>query len=94
MIHGACASAGCFAMRDGPIEEIYALAEDALDGGQAFFRVHIFPFRMTPGEMRRHAASEHLPFWQNLKEGYDLFEKKRRPPNVEVEDGRYVFNEG
>jgi len=32
-----------------------------------------------------------LPFWQNLKTGYDLFEKDRVPPNASVKDRQYAF---
>ena len=91
MIHGVCGSSGCLAMTNPLIEEIYTLADAALREGQGFFRIHIFPFRMSDENMARHADSEWLPFWENLREGYDWFESGRVPPNVEVEDGRYVF---
>lgn len=93
MIHGDCVSIGCYAMTDAGIEEIYALADAALRGGQPFFRVHIFPFRMTDHEMQHHRDSEWRAFWENLKEGYDIFEATGRPPNVLVRDGRFVFEE-
>src|SRR6516162_1329605 len=35
MIHGGCSSAGCYAMTDEQIAEIYALAREAFFGGQA-----------------------------------------------------------
>ena len=93
MVHGDCVSIGCYAMKDEKIEEIYAIADAALRNGQSFFRVHIFPFRMTNKNMQRHTNSKWYPFWQNLKEGYDFFEKKgNTPPNVEVKNKRYVFN--
>lgn len=91
MVHGDCVSIGCYAMTDARIEEIYTLADAALRGGQPFFRVHVFPFRMTPENMRRHADSRWSSFWINLKEGYDFFERAHRPPDVEVRHGRYVF---
>ncbi len=93
MVHGNCVSIGCFAMTDGWIEEIYAMAVSAFKNGQSFFRVHIFPFRMTETNMKKHNRSEWYPFWQNLKKGYDFFyEYGNVPPNVEVDKGRYVFN--
>ena len=92
MVHGDCVSIGCYAMTDGGIEEIYGLAEAALQSGQRFFRVHIFPFRMTDENMMRYADSPWAEFWANLKEGYDLFEATRRPPNVTVRDRRYIFD--
>lgn len=94
MIHGDCVSIGCFAMTDSSIEEIYALADAALRNGQRFFRVHIFPFRMNDKNMEKHGGSEWDSFWENLKEGYDWFEDHGHiPPNVEVNNGRYLFNE-
>lgn len=34
---------------------------------------------------------EWYSFWQNLKQGYDFFEEFRIPPDVEVQNGQYVF---
>ena len=93
MIHGACLSDGCYAMTDAAIEEIFTLADAALDHGQAFFRIHVFPFRMTEENMRDHVDHLWYPFWENLKEGYDWFQDNGQvPPNVDVRDGRYVFS--
>ena len=94
MVHGACVSIGCYAMTDEKIEEIYAMAKAAHTRGQPYFRVHIFPFRMTPTNMARHADSPWIDFWKNLKEGHDWFEEHKIPPNVEVKDKRYVFKRG
>ena len=74
------------------IEEIFAIADASLRTGQRFFRVHIFPFRMTDKNMDEHKYSEWYKFWENLKEGYDFFEKNgHNPPNVKVINKRYVF---
>ena len=91
MVHGSNLSVGCLAMTDAKIEEIYTTADAALNAGQPFFRVHIFPFRMTAERMEKAAADPNLPFWQNLKTGYDLFETKKLPPNVTVKDKAYAF---
>ena len=93
MVHGDCVSIGCYAMTDARIEQIWALGDAALREGQLFFRVHVFPFRMTPQNMTQYRRSKWAEFWDNLKEGYDHFENVRRPPNVEVVDRRYVFSE-
>jgi murein L,D-transpeptidase YafK len=92
MVHGKCASAGCYAMTDAVIEEIYALAREAFIGGQEKFQVHAFPFRMTDENMARHAKHPAMPFWQTLKEGYDDFEATLQPPNIVVCSRRYVVN--
>jgi murein L,D-transpeptidase YafK len=92
MVHGDCSSAGCYAMTDAQIEEIFALARETFKGGNTNFQLQIYPFRMTPANIARHASSAHLPFWNNLKEGYDSFEVAHRPPVWDVCDKRYVFN--
>jgi murein L,D-transpeptidase YafK len=56
VIHGDCVSIGCYAMTDPRIEEIYTLADAALRGGQKAIPVHIFPFRMTEGNLVRFGA--------------------------------------
>ncbi|HWE22074.1 MAG TPA: murein L,D-transpeptidase family protein [Hyphomicrobiaceae bacterium] len=92
MVHGKCSSAGCYAMTDALMEEIYALAREAIIGGQDNFHVHAFPFRMTQANMARHSKSEWFAFWRTLKEGYDYFELTRQVPTIAVCNRRYVVN--
>src|SRR5262249_45678796 len=91
MIHGDCASAGCYAMTDEQIAEIYALARESFFGGQKSFQFEAFPFRMTPLNMARHHNSPHKAFWTMLKPGYDYFEVTHLEPKVDVCERRYVF---
>jgi murein L,D-transpeptidase YafK len=90
MIHGNQISIGCLAMTDEKIEEIYTLCVAAHAGGQKFFRVHIFPFRMTDKRMAVAVGQRWEDFWKNLKEGYDAFEKDGTPPEIGVENQRYM----
>jgi murein L,D-transpeptidase YafK len=92
MVHGSCVSIGCYAMTDAGIEEIYALTDAALRAGQPFFRVHVFPFALTDERLREQRGFRWREFWENLKEGYDYFEREGRPPNVRVRASRYVFD--
>lgn len=92
MVHGKCRSAGCYAMTDALIEEIYALAREAFRGGQERIEVHAFPFRMTNANMERYRKNKWYKFWQVLKQGYDHFEVHRIPPNVAVCERRYIVN--
>ena len=92
MVHGSCSSRGCYAMEDAPIAEIYALGREAFAGGQRAFKVHAFPFRMTPENMAQYRNSEHFAFWQNLKNGYDHFQITKKPPKVEVCNRTYIFD--
>jgi murein L,D-transpeptidase YafK len=92
MVHGSCISIGCYAMTDKKIEEIFALVVSAFKNGQKYFRIHIFPFRMTSENMTSHHHSKWHEFWKNLKQGYDFFEDNgHMPPNVTVKNKRYVF---
>jgi len=93
MVHGNCVSIGCYAMTDPYINEIYALAVAALQSGQPFFRVHAFPFELDTESLINYKNHQWYPFWLNLKEGYDYFHKHKKPPNVEVVNGQYVFDE-
>jgi murein L,D-transpeptidase YafK len=92
MIHGKCKSAGCYAMTDALVEEIYALGREALRGGQQAIPVHAFPFRMTDEKLARHRANKWHAFWRTMKEGYDSFEVTRVPPTVAVCEKRYMVN--
>src|SRR5262249_32975295 len=91
MIHGDCSSAGCYAMTDEQIAEIYALARESFFGGQRSFQIQAYPFKMTPLNMAKHRNSPHMAFWKMLKEGYDYFEVTRAEPKVDVCEKRYVF---
>ena len=92
MVHGKCRSAGCYAMTDALIEEIYALAREAFIGGQQAIHVHAFPFRMTDANMARYRKHKWYVFWKTLKEGYDFFEATRKTPDVAVCERRYLVN--
>lgn len=90
MVHGGCASAGCYAMTDTQMNEIYTLVEAALKQGQPFFRVHIFPFKLTEQNLALYQNHPSHTFWQMLKPGYDAFEQMHIPPNIETIGQRYV----
>ncbi|MEJ2568198.1 MAG: murein L,D-transpeptidase [candidate division WOR-3 bacterium] len=91
MVHGNCVSIGCYAITNPRIEEIYTIADTSFRAGQRFFRIHIFPFRMTKENMDRHNKSKYIEFWKNLKEGYDFFETNKIPPDVDVRNKKYIF---
>ncbi|WP_312417262.1 murein L,D-transpeptidase family protein [Shinella sp.] len=93
MIHGACSSSGCYSMTDEQMLEIFAFARDAFDGGQKSVQLQAFPFRMTAENMARHRDNPNIEFWKMLKVGYDHFEVTKRPPEVNVCEGKYIFNQ-
>jgi murein L,D-transpeptidase YafK len=92
MVHGGCASVGCYAMTDYEMEEIYGLADEAFKGGQDKIQLQAFPFRMTAENLASHAGDPNMPFWEMLKTGSDAFIASERPPMVAVCDQHYVFN--
>ncbi|MFD1702396.1 hypothetical protein ACFSCV_05190 [Methylopila henanensis] len=92
MVHGDCLSAGCYAMTDAQMAEIYALAREAFAGGQKSFQVQALPFRMTPENMARRRNNPNIAFWRNLKEGSDHFEVTKAEPRVDACGRKYVFN--
>ncbi len=91
MVHGTCSSAGCFAMTDASIAEIYALAREAFAGGQRSFQFQSYPFRMTARNLAKFRNDPNAAFWQNLKEGSDYFEALGEEPKVGLCGKRYVF---
>jgi murein L,D-transpeptidase YafK len=92
MIHGNCASIGCYAMTNPVIEEIYTLVYKALEAGQPKINVDIFPFRMTSEHMKEYERSPYMPFWKTMKPEYDLFEKNHLPPVVSIVNKQYVVS--
>ncbi|HMB38428.1 MAG TPA: L,D-transpeptidase family protein [Wenzhouxiangellaceae bacterium] len=83
MIHGGCASNGCFAMTDYYMEQIYLLAEAALQNGQQEIGVEIYPFRMTEDNLAAHASSRWIEFWRSLQPAHDHFANSGLPAPVE-----------
>jgi len=99
MIHGNCLSIGCIPITDVFIKELYVLAVEAKNAGQAGIPVHIFPIRMDAAGMaylnstyESNAALQ--AFWKNIQTGYAHFEEKKKLPKVSVDKaGAYVFSE-
>lgn len=93
MVHGACASVGCYAMTDAGIAEIYPIVEAALKNEQKEIQVQVFPFRLSQATLKTMAKNPWYDFWKNLKEGYDRFEQTREPTQAYACKGRYVLSE-
>ena len=62
LIHGDCASIGCFAMTNPVNDEIDKLVLRSIEAGQAYVPIHVFPFRMTSENFQslRHPAMARL----------------------------------
>jgi murein L,D-transpeptidase YafK len=92
LVHGGCASIGCFAVTNPVNDEIDKLVLRSIEAGQAYVPIHVFPFRMTSENFNRYDIPQWRDFWRNLKEGYDLFERTHRAPRVSVCDNSYIFD--
>lgn len=86
-IHGDCKTAGCLPLTDDKMEELYWLCVLAKDNGQSRIPIHIFPYRFKNWEFDDQERGDypHLAkFWNNLKEGYELFEYSKIVPQPSV----------
>lgn len=94
MVHGGCSSAGCYAMTNGVVSELWDLINAALDAGQNRFAVHIFPFRLNEARLNAYRRNRWSEFWRSLKPGYDLFEQTHIPPEISLCKGTYSAQRG
>ena len=98
-LHGNCVTIGCLPISDDGLKEVYRAAMLARTAGQRNIPIHIFPARLTDEGRRALAASYRgqpglIAFWDNLKEGFDYFEKKRMQPKITVSlAGVYRFGD-
>jgi len=84
LIHGGCSSKGCFALKDGPMRELFSLVTLSARGGQTEVPIHIFPFRFERAKWAAHKETKWNEFWQDLQLVYDYFNKYRVLPVITV----------
>jgi murein L,D-transpeptidase YafK len=95
MIHGACASIGCYALTNNNIEEVYALVDAALANGQASIPIHAFPFRMTQDALIQRKNNKWIDFWvSELLPAYQAFDITHVPPQLMACDKTYEIMDG
>lgn len=94
MVHGGCSSAGCIAVTNEAIDEVWAIVTAALGANQKRFQVQVFPFRMTEFNLALYGDHPSLRDWRDLKRGYDLFENNQVPPRITMCQGRYQAEPG
>jgi murein L,D-transpeptidase YafK len=80
-LHGNCASIGCIAIEDGPIEEVYLIAQSARVRP---LRIDIFPARLTGPWLVAQKDSAHLGLWRELEPAYRQFEASGKVPAFTV----------
>jgi murein L,D-transpeptidase YafK len=94
MVHGGCSSAGCYAMTDLQIDEIFNLMEAAFAGGQRSIAVDVLPFRPTDAAIAAHSSNSWASFWRTLATGEVTFTRTGRPTAVFVCGKAYAFTGG
>jgi murein L,D-transpeptidase YafK len=96
-IHGSCVTIGCIPITDDCIKELYMIAVETKANGQSRIPVHIFPTHLDDAKYRSLISgvkdSKLLAFWENLRQGYVIFEKENKLPRVSVDarTGKYLF---
>jgi len=96
-IHGSCVTIGCLPMTDDKIKEIYLYAIFARENGQLNIPVYIFPFKMNDSNFSYYKQKyadkpDLLSFWDTIKEGYDIFERKKKALKILVDkQGNYIL---
>lgn len=98
-VHGGCVTVGCIPITNEYIKEVYWLAVQAKSNGQSKIPVHIFPTKLDHLTMARLKQTfpyneSLINFWENLKTGYDWFERHRTLPTISVDArGAYQFSD-
>ncbi|MDP3156255.1 MAG: L,D-transpeptidase family protein [Archangium sp.] len=89
-LHGSCASIGCIAIEDEPIEEVYLITVDAK---RRPIRVDIFPARLDPAGLKSLDDPAQADFWNELAPAYAAFEQNHRPAafTVSKKTGAYLL---
>lgn len=93
-IHGKCETVGCLPMTDDIMKEIYLYALWAKDSSQQKIPVYIFPFEMTEENMftyKEQVNDQTFSFWQNIQEGYQLFQSTKKELEFKVVQNKYRF---
>jgi murein L,D-transpeptidase YafK len=91
-IHGSSVSIGCIPIGDEPIRELYWLCWKHHQSFPENIPVHIFPFRMTKENLKKH-NSKHAAFWQQLEPMYRFFESHHLLGDVSVDaKGNYTLS--
>ena len=94
-IHGRASSIGCLPLGDDRVEEVFIAATDT---AQRPIPVHVFPARMGATDWTSWSdavstqRSDLAAFWENLRPGWEHFERYRQLPRVSVgPDGSYQY---
>ncbi|MBC7863171.1 MAG: hypothetical protein IAF38_09365 [Bacteroidia bacterium] len=92
MVHGNCVTIGCMPITDECIKELYVLAVETKNKGHKI-PIDIFPcyFNDKNYEMlKKNYSADLVAFWDELRDGYNHFEKKKYTALVTTDSkGKY-----
>jgi murein L,D-transpeptidase YafK len=100
-IHGGCFSTYCTPFTDEDIKEIYIFAAEAKAKGQKNIPVYNFPYRMTDENTEKYKKdkrysndTKRITNWDNMKYGFQFFEKNKTLFNYTVDEkGKYLYKD-
>jgi len=96
-IHGSMVTIGCIPIGDASIEELYIMCVDVKSYNNKNIPVYIFPSYMDSIGMAKleHIARHDtllLSFWENIKQGHDIFYLLHEKLNIQIDGrGTYLF---
>lgn len=79
MVHGNCVTIGCIPITDEGIKELYVLAVETKNHGYKI-PIDIFPCYFTDKNyemLKNNYSAALMEFWNELRDGYNYFEKKK-----------------
>jgi len=94
-IHGSCVTIGCLPIQDEFIKELYVLCVEAKNNGQGKIPITIFPAKLNDSKYLKlkenySTDTDKLGLWEDLKKGYDYFNKKHTMPSITfLDNGRH-----
>jgi len=98
-IHGNCVSIGCLSFKNENYLPLFlfALGHDQKKYGK--IKIHIYPFRFSENLKKKYAKTgntitekQMLSFWNNLEEGYNMFEQNRKALKISVSSTKYSYS--
>lgn len=105
-LHGNCVSAGCPSFTNRDFLLVFAFVRHHDAGRHGKLQLHIFPFRFDKADEGARSAlagqyqyidavgkKKLLAFWENLEEGFTVFNKSPNPLKVTMGGVKYVFRQ-
>lgn len=97
-IHGNCVSAGCISFNNRVFLSVFYFAYHHNTSKYGAIQLHLFPFHFSEKNKIQYAGSYELmnsksltAFFNNLEEGYNLFDKNHKLLHYSFNKDKYIF---